>query len=100
MKTIAINGKTYTDAQLRTAIRKHVKDKDRRPLTTIMDEVPPEGTDPEYQTMILSIQDDPVARKLATEKLERGIDGFGAIDPMLNVAEFLVDIYLRFRKKR
>lgn len=100
MKTFVINGKPYTDKQLESAIRLHLsRTQGKKSLTQLMDNIPPEGVDPGYKEVILSIQNDPLARHIANSKLNRGIDGFGANDPLLNVIEFLVDLYVKFRRK-
>ena len=38
--------------------------------------------------------------KMYTHTLQRGIEGFGPIDPLLRIAEFLVDLYVRFRRRK
>jgi len=96
MKVITINGKQYTDKQLESGLREQLRGKSHRPLTQIMDEIPPEGIDPGYREIILSIQDDPLTHQIAKRKLERGLGGFGGADPLLHVAEFLIDLYLFF----
>ncbi len=74
-----------------------VEKKDARPLGVILDEVPPQGdADPVYTEVILAIREDPVARHLAAQKLQRDREGFGPLDPVLRIAEFLVDLYVRF----
>jgi hypothetical protein len=99
MKTFVVNGKTYTDKQLESAVRRFMDKKDGRPLTDIMDEVLPEGDAPPVYQAIVAVQEDEASRFLARHELERGIEGFGGVDPLLNVVEFLIDLYIRLRRK-
>ncbi len=100
MKTIVISGKTYTDRQLESAIRRFLEEKDSRPLTDIMDELPPEGDAPPVYQAIVAVRDDDASRFLARQELQRGMEGFGSgVDAICHVAEFLIDLYTRLRKK-
>ena len=101
MKTFTIGDTVYTDKQLASAIKRFLQNKDARPLNQIMADIPPEGdAEPVYREVVLAVHDDPVASFLAAQKLERGVEGFGSVDPFLNMAEFLVNLYLKLRRRK
>jgi hypothetical protein len=101
MKTFTIGDKVYTEKQLASAIKRMVEKKDLRPLNRILDDIPPEGdAEPVYREIVLSVRDDPAARYLASRKLERGLEGFGAIEPFLRMAELFIDLYMWIRRKK
>ncbi|MGB2987377.1 MAG: hypothetical protein WBE26_16040 [Phycisphaerae bacterium] len=97
MRTFEIDGKRYTDRQLAEAIRTYVRENGDRPLTDILVQPP---RSPVLKAMVLSVRDDPVARYVVKQQLQRGIEGFGSMSAVLDIACFIIDVINKFRSKR
>lgn len=99
MKHVVLkNGRIYTAEQMKTALRlKHLNPGSNESLESILDRIHLDGTDPEELIEVVE------TARLATwerQQLNRGLEGFGNADPLLNIAVFLFDLYHRVRMHR